>query len=504
MKIRHKLILAFGVLIVILLAEIVLNQVISSRATQTYNTLQSKINPAINVLHKYQSINKELDLLLTNRINGDDKISTINRVKGIVEVELTYIQNQLAVLKKDLPEESTDRVLLKKLIGDTEALITHTIKFRSLFNSQTENEANVDLALVIYNDKITTLNTSIDNYIDHLNLNYSRAFDSYNAKLSSNLKSVSNIILITGLIGILLAVLITIQITYSIAEPIYKLKKAALKMSKGNLDERIKIEGKNELADLGKSFNAMAEELKMSFNEQEKQIEEIKSVNKELEQFVYVASHDLQEPLRTMSSYIGLISELYIHQLDDNALKYMKHIEDASLRMKTLIKDLLDYSKIGKVKEVTTVDINTIVSNILLDHELIIKDTNATIECDTLPTVMGLGIELKQLFQNLINNGLKFKKPDTAPHIQIKVDEQPDYWLFSVKDNGIGMDEKYFDRVFVIFQRLHNKDEYQGTGIGLSICKKIVDMHQGTIWIESEINKGCTFYFTIFKKLQKI
>src|SRR5690554_2905491 len=205
-----------------------------------------------------------------------------------------------------------------------------------------------------------------------------------------------------------------------------------------------------------------------------------------------------------MSSYVGLIKEMYTDQLDDNAIKYMTHVEAASLRMKTLIKDLLDYSKIGKEKTIVSVDLNKVVGDILTDHELIIKDSNATVDVDPLPTINGLEVELKQLFQNLINNGLKFRKEGTAPHIKVKVEEQSDYWLFSVKDNGIGMEKKYFERVFVIFQRLHNRNDYQGTGIGLSICKKIVDMHNGKIWIESEVNQGTTFYFTILKDLNKI
>lgn len=501
MKIRHRLILAFGVLILVLLIEIILNQVITNRATKTYETLQTEINPAISVLNHYESINKELNLLISNRVHGDQNISTINKVKGIVEVELAYIETELSKLKEKLPERNSDRLLLEDLIDATKELTLTTIKFKHLLNTQNEQ---AKLAKTLYKNDFLNLNSSVSKTIDQLTLNYSRASETYNNQLAKNLKSVSRIILITGLFGILLALIITLQITYSISEPIYKLKKAALKMSKGNLDERIKIKGNNELAELGNSFNAMSAALKKSFNEQKQQIVEIKSVNKELEQFVYVASHDLQEPLRTMSSYIGLISELYIDQLDDNALKYMTHVEDASLRMKTLIKDLLDYSKIGKEKTVTTVDLNKIVNDILLDHELIIKDTNASVTSDRLPTISGLEVELKQLFQNLINNGLKFARKDTAPQIKIKVEEQSEYWFFSIRDNGIGMEKKYFERVFVIFQRLHNKNDYQGTGIGLSVCKKIVAMHKGEIWIESKINEGSVFYFTIFKKLNKI
>lgn len=504
MKIRHKLILAFGVLILILIAEIILNQVITTRSTKTYNTLQSEINPTISLLNHYESINKELHQLVNNRVNGDNKISTTNRLKGIFEVELNYIESELNLIREKLPQGSTDIILVDQLITDTKALLLSVEKFRDILNSKNNKYTSQKAAKSIFDHELTDLNLSINKNIDLLNLNYKRAFESYSNELANNLKSVSRIILFTGIFGILLALIITIQITYSISTPIHKLKVAALQMSRGNLDKRVQLKGKDELTELGNSFNRMAVSLKKSFNKQEKQIEQIKSINKELEQFVYVASHDLQEPLRTVNSYIGLIKELYISQLDSNAIKYMTHVEEASLRMKNLIKDLLDYSKIGKEKTVTSVDLKQIIEEILTDHELIIKDTNATVVYDEMPTIFGLKVELKQLFQNLINNGLKFRKENTAPRIEISVEEQSEYWLFSVKDNGIGMDQKYFERVFIIFQRLHNKNDYQGTGIGLSICKKIVDMHKGKIWIESELEQGSTFYFTIPKKLNKI
>lgn len=503
MKINHKLIFAFGVLIVILLAEIILNQIVSDRAKQTYNTLQTEIYPVVDILNKYKPINKELYLLTSSRINGDAEISSINRLKGIIEVELSYIKKELRKLQYALPGESGDRQVLENIITDTERLKAKTSRANRLLIENKERGEVINNELSILKYEIEKLNTSIDRNIDYLNLQYKRASAKYNNELSNSLEAVSNFILITGIFGIILAIIITIQVTYSISEPIKKMKNAAFKMSEGNLDERVSIKGSNELADLGKSFNSMSDALKKSFSEQDRQLTHIKAINKELEQFVYVASHDLQEPLRTMSSYVGLIRELYIEQLDDNALKYVKHVEDASLRMKTLIKDLLDYSKIGKEKEVSIVDLNRVVEDILLDHELIIKDTGASIQVDNLPTLKGFDIELKQLFQNLINNGLKFRKKDTLPEIQIRVEEQPNYWLFSVKDNGIGMEKKYFERVFVIFQRLHNKDDYAGTGIGLSICKKIVDMHKGKIWIESKLDHGTTFYFTIYKRLTK-
>lgn len=504
MKISQKLILAFSILIMILLSEIILNQIITNRATETYDTLQLKINPAISILSKYESINKELNLLINNRINGGNEISTINRIKGIIEVELVYIKNELVLLKENVSTKDFDITLIEKIITDTDELILSSNKINDLLNSTKDYKSNLMIANDILNTKIVELYLSLERNIKQLNLNYTRAFEAYNSELTKNLNSISKIILITGIIGILLGLIITVQVTYTISEPIYKLKKAALRISKGRLDEKIIIKGQSELKELGDLFNNMSSALTKSFKEQEKQIEQIKLMNKELEQFVYVASHDLQEPLRTMSSYISLIAELHKDKLDDEALRFMKYVEDASIRMKTLIKDLLDYSRLGKEIKTKKVDCNKLVQNILLDFELIIKENNASIHIEKLPVVKGYEVELKQLFQNLISNGLKFRKKDVPPQIEIKVIDKPEYWLFSVADNGIGMNKKHFERVFVIFQRLHNKDDYKGTGIGLAVCKKVVEMHHGKIWIDSELNEGTTFYFTIFKKTKNL
>ncbi len=231
-----------------------------------------------------------------------------------------------------------------------------------------------------------------------------------------------------------------------------------------------------------------------------KQNHELEFKNKELEQFAYVASHDLQEPLRTINSYIELVGELYKDKFDEDGLRFMMHIENASTRMKFLIKDLLDYSRLGREKVFVNVDCNKIVKDVLLDLNTSISESKAVIAVDKLPKIIGLEVELKQLFQNLITNAIKFTKENSTPVIKISAQEGNGEWLFKVQDEGIGIKKKYFERVFTIFQRLHRRDKYPGTGIGLALCKKIVEMHRGAIWIESEFGKGTTFFFTIKQK----
>ena len=236
---------------------------------------------------------------------------------------------------------------------------------------------------------------------------------------------------------------------------------------------------------------------------QEKSIE-VAAKNKEIEQFVYIASHDLKEPLVTITGLISLFTEEYENELDDEAKEILGYIDDSSDRMKHLIEGLLEYSKLGKSKALQLVDCNTLIQNLKLDLANVIQRTNSQLIVGDLPKIQGLELELRLLFQNLISNGIKFKKPETTPIVEINCIKIPNtnnplhgVHQFSIKDNGIGIEEKYFSRIFAIFQRLHSRDDYEGTGIGLAHCKKIIAAHKGDLWLESKVGEGSTFYFTI-------
>lgn len=233
---------------------------------------------------------------------------------------------------------------------------------------------------------------------------------------------------------------------------------------------------------------------------------ELKRKNTELEQFAYVASHDLQEPLRTSNSFVNLLQKQYEGRLDEKADKYLSFIVDSSQRMQTLIKDLLDYSRIGAMHELAQVDCNKIMKDVIADLDKAITESNANIIVSDLPVISGYSTEIKQLFQNLMINAIKFRKQGVAPHIEVMAKITDENWIFSFADNGIGIDKTYNERIFIIFQRLHNRTEYQGSGIGLSHCKKIVELHHGKIWVNSLVGKGSTFYFSIpvFSPLKKI
>lgn len=221
--------------------------------------------------------------------------------------------------------------------------------------------------------------------------------------------------------------------------------------------------------------------------------------NRELEQFAYVAAHDLQEPLRTISNFVGLFVKKY-EIADPEAQTYVKFILNATARMQSLIKDLLDFSRTGRNSPFETVDLNMVLKDLLDEMDDTIKANNAIVNYTTLPVVNGIENELKRLFQNLISNAIKFKKENVPPVIDITMDEKESEYIFMVRDNGIGFEEKYKDKLFIIFQRLHTSNEYPGTGIGLAICKKIVSIHGGKIWVKSKPGKGSSFYFCIPKE----
>ena len=225
--------------------------------------------------------------------------------------------------------------------------------------------------------------------------------------------------------------------------------------------------------------------------------------NLELERFAYVASHDLQEPLRMVSSFLQLLERKYQQKLDDKAREYIRYSVDGAERMKMLIMDLLDYSRVNANTDEELyewVDLNTICRDVIATFQQEIEKLDAKIETGILPKVLGNKAQLNRLFQNLVGNALKYHQKDVTVAVEIGTDETATEWIIRVKDNGIGIDERFFEKIFVIFQRLHNKSEFSGTGIGLAICKKIVEKHHGKIWVESKINRGSTFFVSLPKQ----
>jgi PAS domain S-box-containing protein len=237
---------------------------------------------------------------------------------------------------------------------------------------------------------------------------------------------------------------------------------------------------------------------KRAEQEREQLIAELERSNRELEQFAYISSHDLQEPLRMVTSYMQLLEKRYSGRLDEKSDKYINYAVEGAQRMQKLIEGLLAYSRIGtRGADFKPVVMNNVVDSAAANLKLSMLESDAVLTKEDLPLVYGDEPQLIQLLQNLLGNSIKFRKSDVAPKIHIAAQRKGHEWVFSVSDNGIGISPEYFDRIFQIFQRLHSRQEYPGTGIGLALCKRIIERHYGRIWVESAPGEGSTFFFTI-------
>jgi len=324
---------------------------------------------------------------------------------------------------------------------------------------------------------------------------------------------------ITGLVlvvSLVVALVISGRLHRGISDPILGLVQTAKTVSlEQNYSVRAVARTRDELGLLVASFNEMLsqiqnrdralqqarDDLERRVDERTRdlatQAQELARSNAELEQFAYVASHDLQEPLRMVASYTQLLARRYRGRLDANADDFIGFAVDGVTRMQTLINDLLTYSRIGsQAKELVDVDCETVFDQAMQNLTTSLRENGATVTHDSLPVVRGDVTQLVQLFQNLIGNAIKFH--DAAPpRVHVSAQTAGRDYRFSFLDNGIGIDPEYQEKIFVIFQRLHNRSEYPGTGIGLAICKKIVERHGGHIWVESQTGKGSNFCFTM-------
>ncbi|MFH8336451.1 ATP-binding protein [Streptomyces sp. AM6-12] len=310
---------------------------------------------------------------------------------------------------------------------------------------------------------------------------------------------------VIALVIAVVAVLVFEGLRRGVTRPLSRLGAAARDVAQGRFDRSITGSGPADLRRLATDVDSMrvrlVEELRFSEGTRkalDEQAEDLRRSNAELEQFAYVASHDLQEPLRKVSSFTQLLQRRYGGQLDAKADQYIAFAVDGANRMQNLINDLLAFSRVGRVhNEHRTVDLEEVLGRTLDDLSVRVEETGAEITHDTLPVVVGDLTQLGMLWQNLLSNALKFHSPDRPPRIHIGAERKQDVWEFTVTDNGIGIAPEFQEKVFILFQRLHTKDAYPGTGIGLAMCKKVVEFHGGTIRIDPDHSLGTRVVLTL-------
>jgi len=300
-------------------------------------------------------------------------------------------------------------------------------------------------------------------------------------------------ILLTTLVCLAVGGAVAVALAARFARPIVEMAQAARQIGEGMLETRVSIKRSDELGMLAQSMNELAASRQKAEKDLADQAKELARSNQELEQFAYVASHDLQEPLRMVASYSQLLERRYKNHLDGEAGEFFDYIVDGVKRMQGLIHDLLLYSRVGTGgQDFAPTDCGAVMRRVLAVLRGAVEESGAQVTQDALPTVMADESQLEQLFQNLIGNAVKYCNSG-APAVHVSCQREEGRWLFSVKDNGIGIDPQFAEKIFVIFQRLHSREEYAGSGIGLAVCKKIVERHGGKIWVESESGKGRHF-----------
>ena len=327
------------------------------------------------------------------------------------------------------------------------------------------------------------------------------------ADLANSLNLLTRVNLIFGVLfagALALGLFLGWRTIRAVTLPLDALGRSAQAIGNGDLSMPVSVGGAGEFIQLGKNMEWMRAQLADQARlgaEREMALEagkhELERSNAELQQFAYIASHDLQEPLRTISSYLQLLSRRYQGKpLDESADQFIEFAVDGAKRMQNLIQDLLAYSRVGTMtRDVAPADCAALVTEVVATLHASITEKGALVVHEGLPVVAASPDQLRQVFQNLIGNALKFSP--AVPEVRISAQRQVGQWLFTVRDNGIGLDPAHAERIFIIFQRLHTREEYAGTGIGLALCKKIVERHGGRIWVESHPGQGAAFHFTL-------
>jgi len=339
-------------------------------------------------------------------------------------------------------------------------------------------------------------------------------------KVLEKSNSIATLLQILGLTLIILSLVVGTILSRSIRLPVVNLIRGTEKLGAGDLDTVIEVGSKDEIGELASRFNDMTRRLKETYGDLEREIQTrertemrlkesisvLHRTNRDLAQFAYAASHDLQEPLRSIAGFLQLIERRYKGVLDEKGKDYVRRSVEAAKRLQSIINDLLFYSDISlSFDRITRCDLNSIMDRVLSSHKQLIEVSKARIDFASLPAIYADATHMESLFYQLIGNALVYRRSEIPPRITIDVEgEGEEFWTFTVTDNGLGIDNGYLEKIFDIFQRLHQRTEYGGNGIGLAISKKIVEIYGGTIWVESKPGEGSSFFFTLHNVMEEM
>ena len=494
---KHRFGLDEKIILLTIIPFLMILMVISALTIQ--DKAQNERDLVLNRIESYVNLLESGDLSF-EIVQQNEKLEKMFDEK-VISAELIGLDGSI-IYATGTPEYEVDSELIEKAYqGFT---VTYT------YNRHDGAPVLISLYPVIVKDTIVGL--------IHLELSFEKSND--------RIRRYTLFVLFLNASGLLVAFLIVRFLSRRIViNRLEALTDMSSEIGKGNLQRRLDIRSNDELGILASAFNDMAGELgerKRQLDEEKNKVldkveeleeqitrretaeealkrtvTDLRRSNAELEQFAYVASHDLQEPLRMVSSYMQLLSRRYAGKLDSDADDFIGFAVDGARRMQVLIQDLLVYSRVGtRGKPFEPTNCEDVLEQVLSNMEVAINESGAVVTHDPLPTVAADASQLAQIFQNLIGNAIKFQGEET-PRVHVSAERKAGEWLFSVADNGIGIDPEFFERIFVIFQRLHGRGEYSGTGIGLAISRKIVERHGGRMWVESESGTGSTFYFTI-------
>ncbi len=406
-----------------------------------------------------------------------------------------------------IKEVKTDKdftyIVISDTLGHTLPISAEDLKIKkTLDNKRLRNIREIKTPILFLEEKIGDIETGT-------------SLERINKQINISMLNIGFLLTVFGV----LSTIIILFISRTIAQPIANLMEGVKRISSGDLDYRIQVYSEDETGELSRAFNSMSESLKQAYKqlqeysrglevkveERTAQLQQVNAelteINKELDEFTYIVSHDLQEPLRSIDAFSKFVYEDYKDKLTEEAKNYLERVRANAFRMKELIEDLLELSRLGRIQNpFEEIDVKVLLEPILERFTYTINEKNAEVIIkEPLPCVYCDKLRLGEVFANLIGNALKFSQNKERPKVEIGGYQEGEFYCFYVKDNGIGIDKQYFEKIFGIFQRLHTIDKYPGTGAGLAICKKIIELHQGKIWLESEPGKGSTFYFALPK-----